>query len=276
MGRKGMPSQRTQINLLGAWVDIVSPEETLEIMIDWCATRARQYVVTPNLDHCRLLRSNVDFADAYEQSGLSVPDGWPLVAASRVTKCHIKRRVTGSDLVIPLCRSLASKGFSIFLLGSSPEVLKASAEKLKEAAPGLIICGSHSPPLDFEKDKHQVDVIDRLITGLRPHALIVALGAPKQELWMRAHIPHLPIGVALGVGGSLDFLTGKQRRAPEIFQRLGFEWLWRAAHSPRRLGPRYLACLMLLPLLSIAHLNQHLITKHNTIRHRTVAIAANS
>lgn len=263
-----MCASRIQVNLLGVWVDPVSPNEALEVMLDWCKSRARQYVVTPNLDHCRLLRSNRDFAAAYEKSGLVIPDGWPLVAASRITKCRIRRRVTGSDLIIPLCQSLALNGFSVFLLGSSPQVLRASAEKLKELASGLIISGAYSPPFGFENDKREVDAINRLITELRPHALIVALGAPKQELWMKAHVPNLPIGVAVGVGGTLDFLAGKQQRAPGIFQAVGFEWLWRAASSPRRLGPRYLLCLTLLPVLTIAHLKQHLITRHNTIRQR--------
>ena len=136
-----MKRRRTQINLLGAWVDSITHEEALETILMWCGTRARQYVVTPNLDHCRLLRGDCDFSSAYEQSGLSVPDGWPLVAASRITRYPIRRRVTGADLVIPLCRALAANSFSVFLLGSSHEVLKASSEKLLQAAPGLAIRG---------------------------------------------------------------------------------------------------------------------------------------
>ena len=262
-----MKRRRTQINLLGAWVDSITHEEALETILMWCGTRARQYVVTPNLDHCRLLRGDCDFSSAYEQSGLSVPDGWPLVAASRITEYPIRRRVTGADLVIPLCRALAANSFSVFLLGSSHEVLKASSEKLLQAAPGLAIRGIYSPPFGFERDKRQLDIIAGLITEARPHAVIVALGAPKQELWMRSNVPNLPIGVAIGVGGTLDFLAGKQHRAPQIFQALGLEWLWRGLSDPWRLGRRYLKCLVLLPVLATAHLVRHLVTKRDAIRH---------
>lgn len=262
---------RTQVNLLGAWIDPLSPPEVVDLLVEWCKAGARRYVVTPNLDHCRRLRTNAKFAVACDRAGLSLPDGWPLVAASRVTGHRIERRVTGSDLVIPFCQALAENSLSVFLLGSSDEVLATSSKKLQEKAPGLVISGMYSPPFGFENDKQELEFINQFITEARPDALIVALGAPKQELWMKRHVHNLPIGVAIGVGGTLDFIAGKQNRAPQLMQQLGFEWLWRACSQPCRLGKRYLAGMAALPGLVMAHLYRHHIAKRDAVRHRPVS-----
>ncbi len=264
-------SGRMQVNLLGAWVDPVAPKDAIRLIMEWCSTRARQYVVTPNLDHCRLLQRNIELAAAYNQSGLAVADGWPLIAASRVTPYPLRQRVAGSDLVVPLCQAAARDGFSVFLLGSTSSVLNIAADKLRALAPGLKIAGFYAPPFGFEKDSGELEKINRLINEAQPHILFVALGAPKQELWMAASVPNLPIGAAIGIGGSLDFLAGNQRRAPLIFQRCGFEWFWRALEDPRRLGKRYLACIISLPELSLSHLKRHLFTKNGAVRQLAVS-----
>jgi N-acetylglucosaminyldiphosphoundecaprenol N-acetyl-beta-D-mannosaminyltransferase len=259
---------RTQVNLLGAWIDPVSHSEALAIVLDWCKTRGRQYVVTANLDHCRLLRTDRDFEAAYEQCGLSLPDGWPLVAASRVSKYPIKQRITGSDFIIPLCHALEDNNYTVFFFGSSADVQDIALRKIKEICPNLNIVGAISPPYGFEKDEKQLKLINEKIIQARPNALIVALGAPKQELWMASHVRNLPVGVAIGVGGTLDFLAGKQRRAPHFFQATGMEWLWRALSDPPRLGKRYLAVLAILPLLAFVHLHRHLIQEHDGVRQK--------
>jgi N-acetylglucosaminyldiphosphoundecaprenol N-acetyl-beta-D-mannosaminyltransferase len=265
MSLQALPG-RVQVSLLGAWVDPVAPKDAIQRILEWCSIGARQYVVTPNLDHCRLLRRNAKLAAAYNQSGMVIPDGWPLIAASRVTSYPLRRRVAGADLVIPLCKGAALSGFSVFLLGSTTEVLRIAAEKLRAEAPGLTVAGLHAPPLGFEADDREVKKINQLICEARPHIVLVALGAPKQELWMASNVPNLPIGAALGVGAALDFLAGRQRRAPRVFQALGLEWLWRALSDPHRLGKRYLACIVSLPALFLPHLRRHLLTKHNAIR----------
>jgi N-acetylglucosaminyldiphosphoundecaprenol N-acetyl-beta-D-mannosaminyltransferase len=250
----GAAALRTQVNILGTWVDTMSREEVLELILAWCRARSQQYVVTPNLNACRLL-----------------PDGWPLVAASRLTRHPIKRRVTGSDIVIPLCKLLSKNGFSAFLLGSTPEVLESASQKIHSITDKQVIVGTYSPPFGFEHHKAQIDFINEQITRLKPHAVIVALGCPKQELWMASNVKHLPIGFAIGVGGTLDFIAGKQRRAPQIFQRAGLEWLWRGISNPMRLGKRYIADAANLPLLLFSHINRHIISRRNTVRQHQVA-----
>ena len=237
---------RVQVNLLGAWVDPVAREDAISRILEWCRTGVKHYVVTPNLDHCRMLRRDDRLAAAYNQSGLVIPDGWPLIAAS--------------------CQAAARGGFSVFFLGSTNDTLNGAADVLRSRAPGLKIAGLYSPPFGFHKDEAERDKINALITEARPDIVFVALGAPKQELWMSEHVPSLPIKAALGIGASLDFLAGKQHRAPSVVQAAGLEWLWRALSNPRRLGKRYLACIVSLPELFLDHLKRHLLTKHDTVR----------
>jgi N-acetylglucosaminyldiphosphoundecaprenol N-acetyl-beta-D-mannosaminyltransferase len=253
-----------RVYLLGAWVDPVDQDQALDEIMSWCRTEARQYVVTPNLDHCRLLRQNPAMAAAYDTAGLVLADGWPLVAASRMTAFPLRKRATGSDLILPLCRTAAQNGFSVFLLGSTDAVLAAVTEKFRTSFPELAIAGVYSPPFGFERDATELAKIDDMITRAKPHIVFVALGAPKQELWMAAHVSSLPIGGALGIGASLDFIAGTQRRAPAIVRHLAMEWAWRALSDPRRLMRRYVACVFVLPGLLLAHLRQHLILKDGT------------
>ncbi len=250
-----------RIFLLGAWVNPLSQQEAIDRILSWCATRAARYAVTPNLDLCRMLRFDPGLASAYDKAGLVLADGWPLVAASYVTPFPLKHRVTGSDIILPLCRACAKKGYSVFLLGTTDEVLAIASARLREEVPGLIIAGTHSPPMGFERDANELAKIDAAISNARPHLVFAAFGSPKQELWMQAHVASLPVGAAMGIGAGLDFIAGRQHRAPAIFRLLAMEWLWRAITDPKRLLKRYALCLLALPGLTCRHLARHLIHK---------------
>ncbi|MGH7134958.1 MAG: WecB/TagA/CpsF family glycosyltransferase, partial [Pirellulales bacterium] len=103
------------------------------------------------------------------------------------------------------------------------------------------VVGTNSPPAGFEQDKAQNEAILKAIEDARPDVLIVGLGAPKQELWVHAHLQRLSAPVALCVGATIDFLAGEKRRAPRWMRQSGLEWLHRAASEPRRLAKRYVS-----------------------------------
>jgi N-acetylglucosaminyldiphosphoundecaprenol N-acetyl-beta-D-mannosaminyltransferase len=253
--------QTSRVFLLGAWVDPIDQPQAIERILSWCAGRQRQYVVTPNLDHCRIVSQDQALADAYDKAGLVLADGWPLVAASYFTRFPLRRRVTGSDIILPLCRACAEKGYSVFLLGTTNQVLAVTSAALMKMVPGLTIAGMYSPPLGFERDAKELERINAAIKATSPHIVFAALGFPKQERWMASQVPSLSIGAALGIGAGLDFIGGKQRRAPGALRWLGLEWAWRAATDPQRLLKRYLLCIVAFPELFWKHLVRHLVRK---------------
>jgi exopolysaccharide biosynthesis WecB/TagA/CpsF family protein len=161
--------------------------------------------------------------------------------------------VTGSDLVIPLCRAAAQEGRSIFLFGTTFETLAECGRRLSSWIEGLRIAGVYSPPFGFEENAAECAIASSAIQAAAPDIVFVALGVPKQEIWAQKHVTKLKIQ-AICVGAGLDFVAGSQRRAPPVFRRIGFEWLWRALTEPRRLGIRYLTILCWLPFLVGAEL----------------------
>jgi exopolysaccharide biosynthesis WecB/TagA/CpsF family protein len=161
--------------------------------------------------------------------------------------------VTGSDLVIPLCRAAAREQFSVFLFGATFRTAAECARRLTSSIDGLCIAGIYSPPVGFEQDARESELAASVIETAAPDIVLVALGVPKQEIWAQKHMSRLKIQ-AICVGASLDFLAGAQRRAPPVFRRSGFEWLWRVFTEPRRLGMRYLTILCWLPYLVTADL----------------------
>ena len=205
------------------------------------------YVVTPNLDHVMKLRRDTAFRNAYRGASLVLPDGRPLLWMARLRgkQLHL---VTGSDLVVPLCRAASREGRSVFLFGSTFEAVTRCARNLYAVDRTLNIAGVYAPPTGFERDaEEQARALDA-IKAAAPDLLFVALGAPRQEIWAHNNVAGLGSQV-ICVGAALDFIAGTQRRAPLPFRKAGLEWLWRAATQPRRLALRYANILCWLPLL---------------------------
>lgn len=205
-------------------------------------------MVTPNLDHAVMLRTNLSLVDAYSKAALSVADGMPLIWTSRLFGNALPGRVAGSDLVPALLKD-APKGTRVYLLGASDEAAQAAQTNIKQAYPHLEMVGRLSPPRGFE---HSSEWSERIVTDIRStqaELVILGLGAPKQELWISAHCDRLPSTVVICAGATIDFLAHYVRRAPVWVQKSGFEWLYRVFCEPRRLIGRYTRDLIHLPRL---------------------------
>jgi N-acetylglucosaminyldiphosphoundecaprenol N-acetyl-beta-D-mannosaminyltransferase len=213
-------------------------------------------VVTANLHHAVLLRESASFREAYSGARLIVADGMPLVWASRLWGPRLPGRVTGADLVRPLCTAAARDGLSVFLLGARRETVSRAARTLTEELPRLRVAGVHAPPLRFLEDEEAQAQAAQAVRACAPDIVFVGLGAPAQELWARRWSAELPLRAVVCCGAALEFLAGDKRRAPDVLQRLGLEWLFRALCEPRRLAGRYAVDLALLPRLlweQVAH-----------------------
>jgi len=198
-------------------------------------------VATPNVDHVVVAERREDFREAYATADLVLADGMPIVWASRLLGAPLPEKVSGSDLVFPLMERAAERGWRVFLLGAGPGIAEAAAESLRRK-PGVEVVGTAAPHVRCGQgeDDPEGDAAAGVIRAARPQLLLVAFGAPKQELWMHKHRVDLSPAVMVGVGASLDFLAGRVRRAPRWVSRAGFEWLWRLVREPRRLWRRYL------------------------------------
>lgn len=206
------------------------------------------YVVPTNLHLVVRLRRDAALRRALaDPAALVVPDSRPLLWMAWLRGFAMKL-VTGSDLVIPLCRAAALERRSIFLFGTTFETLAECGRRLSCSIEGLHIAGIYSPPFGFERDAIECALATSCIHAAAPDIVFLALGVPKQEIWAQKHATRLSVQ-AICVGAGLDFVAGAQRRAPPVFRHIGFEWLWRALIEPRRLGIRYLTILCWLPFL---------------------------
>jgi N-acetylglucosaminyldiphosphoundecaprenol N-acetyl-beta-D-mannosaminyltransferase len=221
---------RTEI--LGTTVHPVTLQEALD-WVDVCvAARTVGYVVTLNGALLVQTARQGALRALVNEAALVTADGIGVLLAARILGVALPERLTGIDLAAAVCRRAAERGHRVYLLGGAPGVAAATAQALQARHPLLQIAGAHHGY--YTPDEEQAVVAE--VRHARPDVLLVALGAPRQEFWMRQWKEALGVPVSIGVGGSFDVLAGRVPRAPRWMQRLGLEWLYRAVREPRRWG----------------------------------------
>jgi N-acetylglucosaminyldiphosphoundecaprenol N-acetyl-beta-D-mannosaminyltransferase len=220
--------------------------ETAVLICQNAGSAGAQSVFTLNLDHIVKLRKDARFRAVYGRAGLITADGFPIAIACRLQGKRVNR-VAGSDLIAPISAEAARSGKSIYLFGSTLQVLITASRVLRERNPGLRIAGMFAPPQGFDPTSEDAGRCVEMIRNSGADLCFVALGAPKQEMFADHGKIFLPNVSFVCIGAGLDFIAGAQVRAPLWMQRNGLEWLWRAASNPRRLLYRYLLCMGALP-----------------------------
>jgi len=220
------------LDILGSRVDAVDMEEAQSRIARLLAARRFAQVVTFGSEMAMLARRDRAYREVVNAADLVVPDTIGVIYAARLLGRPLRERVAGIELLERLCAACARDGTRVFLLGGEPGVAERAGAELAKRHPGLSIAGSHD---GYFGQEHDAQVIERITTsGAR--LVVVALGFPKQELWIRRNAGALGEVVCIGVGGSLDVISGRSKRAPEVMRRLGLEWLYRLFREPRRLG----------------------------------------
>jgi N-acetylglucosaminyldiphosphoundecaprenol N-acetyl-beta-D-mannosaminyltransferase len=181
-------------------------------------------------------QENEQLRDALS-SGLTQPDGMPLVWLGRAGGRHVER-VCGPDFMPALIERGIEAGRTHFFYGGAPGVPEALAARLLDRYPGLRVAGTYSPPFRPLSADEEEAIVARINAAV-PDYVWVGLGTPKQDLWLAANRPRLHASALLAVGAAFDLLAGRRRRAPRWMQRTGTEWIYRLAMEPRRLGSRY-------------------------------------
>jgi len=220
------------------WIDALDLGAALDEIVALVRAGRGGAVFTPNVDHVVTAETSAHFSAAYDAASLSLVDGTPVLWAARLLGTPLPEKVSGSDLVVPLARVAAAHGWRVYLLGAGPGVAAAAAERLR-ALCGTNVVGWDDAIISADGGAGEGAVLER-IRQARPHLIFVALGSPKQELWIHRVRGEIRPAVAVGVGASLDFVAGHVRRAPPWMSRAGVEWLYRLAQEPRRLWRRYL------------------------------------
>lgn len=217
-------------------------DEAVELIVDRVDSGLGGYVVTPNVDHVVLAEHHHGLREAYNEAWLSVPDGMPLLWIARAAGTPLLEKVSGSDLVLPLLRRAAAEGLRTAFFGATEAVSSNAAQQAVASCPGLKIVAREWPMFDPQgPTSPEVRAALHRLRASRPDIVLVAMGAPRQEIFMQRFGEELRPAVMLGVGASLDFLAGAVNRAPVWMQRNGLEWLFRLMQEPHRLAGRYLA-----------------------------------
>lgn len=237
-----------RIHLLGIPIDAVTRKEALERMEEFLADGAVHHILTPNSEMLVAASRNADFHAVLCKGDLNIPDSAGLLLMARWTGQRIPERITGVDTVQSLCSNLSAE-HSVFLLGAGEGVAQRAAEELKRQNSQLTIAGTYGGSPSSEEE----DVICERINTSGASILFVAYGAPEQDMWIDRMLPRfVSVRVAMGVGGTFDFLAGTQKRAPLLLQKYGLEWAWRLLLNPRRIG-RIANAVIVFPLLVLRY-----------------------
>jgi N-acetylglucosaminyldiphosphoundecaprenol N-acetyl-beta-D-mannosaminyltransferase len=237
-----------RINVLGVGISAIDLPQAVGEIERWMADGTAQYVNVCTVHTVMECRRDERLRRIVNGSGMSTPDGMPLVWLSRLHGYSNAGRVYGPDLMLAVCDRAQATGRRHFFYGGAPGVAERLACALRTRYPALIVAGTYSPPYRAADTDEDGDVL-AAINAAAPDIVWVGLGTPKQDYWVSRHRDRLTAPVLIAVGAAFDFHAGLLRQAPRWMQRSGLEWLFRLVQEPRRLAFRYLVYNPLFVLL---------------------------
>ena len=212
-------------------------------------------IATLNLDHVVKLRWDAAFRVAYLAQTHVVADGNPIVWLCRLSGRRVEL-VPGADLVAPLVGLASGCGVGVALVGSTEASLAAAGARLERMQPAVRIVTRIAPPMGFDPTGREADALLDAVAASGARLVLLALGAPKQEMLAARGLARHPTLGFVSIGAGIDFLAGTQRRAPSWMRGMALEWLWRMVGNPRRFALRYASCAAVLPRLALRALGE--------------------
>jgi N-acetylglucosaminyldiphosphoundecaprenol N-acetyl-beta-D-mannosaminyltransferase len=228
-----------RVDVLGVGISVTSMDATLRQIGDWIDRGDSEYVCVTNVHTVIECQDDPELMLIHNRSGLTVPDGAPILWAGRAAGAREMGRVRGPDLLPAVSELAARRGWRSYFYGGGPGIPERLARRLSSRFPGLEIAGTHSPPYRELTPAEDEAAVER-INSSGADLVWVGLTAPKQERWMAEHRQSLSAPVLIGVGAAFDIHAGVKPQAPRWMRPLGLEWLFRLAMEPRRLSGRYL------------------------------------
>lgn len=227
-------------DILGVGFDSFTMDEAVVRAMELMTQKRSAYVCTPNPEIVWAARKDNALKAAIHGADMVLPDGTGVVWASNMLKKPLPERVAGYDFLLALLERMEG---SVFLLGGRPGVAEDAARTIKQRFPNITVAGCRHGYFEDEDEIHTA------VCEAQPDLLLVCLGARRQEKWMARHAGELPVGLMAGLGGSLDVLAGRVKRAPAAWRKRGLEWLYRLLQEPSRIKrqiwlPRFVLAVM--------------------------------
>ncbi len=216
--------------ILGCKLDPIESAEATDAIMRYAREGAGAQIVTLGTEMVVHARRDKRYRDVINACALSLCDTVGLLAAARARGAKLRERVTGVELIEHLCERAAGEGLSIYLLGGSPGIAERAASELRSRYLGLQVAGTH----DGYFSDAQSSAIAGAIRNSGARILFAGMGFPRQEFWLAEYLAQTGCGVGIGVGGSLDVISGTVQRAPDRWRRAHLEWLYRLLKEPRR------------------------------------------
>lgn len=228
---------RATLRLLDVTIDNLTKSVAREKAIEFLSEPRLHHIVTPGPEFLLEATAHQKFRDILNRADLSLPDGFGLHIGARMTGQKLHQRVPGADFVLDLMSIAAKRKSRVFLFGGKSGVTETAGLKLLKMFPELDIVGVESGSRGHWTSVEDKRIVERIHLA-RPDILLVALGAPKQELWIDKHRAALhDVRIAIGVGRTLDYLAGTVKRAPKFMRDNGFEWLHTYLNAGRYYQP---------------------------------------
>ena len=192
-----------------------------------------------NLNQLYLMQHNADFANAIDHAVLCPPDGTSIMWIAGWMGTPLKQKVVGPSVTLALCELAAQKHYKVFILGGKEGSAEKALENIRKKY-GEFEAAYYCPPFGFEKDEAETSKIVRLLTESHSDILLMALSAPKQEIFVEKYRGEFGIPVTFGAGIAIDYFAGRIKQAPKWINKIGMEWLYRMFQEPKRLFERYI------------------------------------
>jgi len=229
--------ERRRVDILGCPFDAITMEDAERFIRDAIANRKTFHITVGNVDMVMKTRKDPRLARAFWESQLTIVDGVPITWAAAFLGRSVNGRVCGTDIVWRCAAISQEMNLGVALLGGGEGVAERAAANLQKAYPNSIL---HVIPTPFPLRREDSKTIIRIIRANDDRIVLVALGAPRQELWLNEHLSATGANVGIGIGAAFDIISGNKPQAPEWMRRHGLEWLHRMRLEPLRLSRRYL------------------------------------
>jgi exopolysaccharide biosynthesis WecB/TagA/CpsF family protein len=233
---KVVHSSQKQFKLFNVTISNITMSDAIGTILSSVKTPECGSYAFVNTDCMNIAYKNEQYRQILNHNEHVFADGSGLRLACKIHHIALKDNLNGTDMFPILCQQAAAEGVGIFLLGAKPGIADKAAAKMQQSYPQLLISGTHDGYFTEQQTANVIEKINQSGAGI----LLVAMGAPTQELWIAKHSSKLSVGAAIGVGGLFDFYADAVSRAPVAVRQMGMEWTWRLTQEPKRMWRRYI------------------------------------